>query len=347
MMGYLSDMKRWFTAMAVLGLIAAVPAASLADATHVVRKGDTLGKIARAYHVSVPKIKAANGLDGTRITIGKKLAIPGAKARPKKSKVAASKADPAGATAAGGAGAGAAQFHTVRKGESLRSIARKHDVTERDLRVLNRLRRKARPRPGTQLIVRKSIPAEDLQPGPQLALADPEIAARPRTAEELPSEAELAEAAKASDPAAPAFAASPEAPEAGEPLKDRLLRVAQRMLSVPYRFGGTTLWGLDCSGFVQKAFSFLNLDLPRTAREQFREGAAVEKADLSPGDLVFFRTYAKYPSHVGIYLGDNRFVHASARERMVTIDSLDRPYYVKRYIGAKRLLLEEMEAPAE
>jgi len=70
----------------------------------------------------------------------------------------------------------------------------------------------------------------------------------------------------------------------------------------------------------------------------------VAKADLSPGDLVFFRTYAKYPSHVGIYLGDNRFVHASSREKKVTVESLDTPYYVKRYIGAKRLLLEENES---
>jgi cell wall-associated NlpC family hydrolase len=112
------------------------------------------------------------------------------------------------------------------------------------------------------------------------------------------------------------------------------------MLAVPYRFGGTTLWGLDCSGFVQKAFAFLDLGLPRTAREQFREGLQVSKADLLAGDLVFFRTYAEYPSHVGIYLGDNRFIHASARDRKVTIDSLDEPYYMKHYLGAKRLLSE-------
>jgi len=340
-MGYIADMKRSLAAIAVLGLFVAVPSVSLADATHVVRKGDTLGKIARAYHVSVPKIKAANGLHGTRITIGKKLSIPGAKPRPKKAGVAAPKAELPGAVAGGGGGKAAAQRHTVRKGESLRSIARKYDTTERDLRVLNRLRRKARPRPGTQLIVRESIPAEGHQPGPQPSLADPQIAARPPDAGKLPSEADLAEAAKALEIPSPAGSAAPEEPKAVEPMKDRLLRVAQRMLSVPYRFGGTTLWGLDCSGFVQKAFAFLNLDLPRSAREQFGKGTAVEKADLSPGDLVFFRTYAKYPSHVGIYLGDNRFVHASAGERKVTIDSLDRPYYLKRYIGAKRLLFEE------
>ena len=166
-----------------------------------------------------------------------------------------------------------------------------------------------------------------------------------------PTEAELAELArapKAADTALPAVAASPaaaapratEARKADDSITDRLLRVARRMLEVPYRYGGTSLWGLDCSGFVQKAFAFLGLDLPHSARAQFREGLKVAKADLSAGDLVFFRTRAKYPSHVGIYLGDNRFIHASGHDRKVTIDSLDHPYYVKHYLGAKRLLVE-------
>ena len=167
-----------------------------------------------------------------------------------------------------------------------------------------------------------------------------------------PTEAELAElarpsmAADAASPAAaasPVVAAAPDAPEArkaGDSIKDRLLRVARRMLEVPYRYGGTTLWGLDCSGFVQKAFAFLDLELPHSARAQFREGIKVSKAELAAGDLVFFRTHAKYPSHVGIYLGDNRFIHASGHDRKVTIDSLDKPYYAKHYMGAKRLLAE-------
>jgi cell wall-associated NlpC family hydrolase len=278
-------MKRLLQTLAALVLVAAIPGLSLAGTTHVVRKGDTLGKIARVHHVSVAKLKAANGLKGTRLVVGTKLAIPDAKARPK--------------------------------------------------------RRNARTKPGAQRTVRDAIPAELREPGSQVALADPQGSSSRPEPEGLPSEAELAEAAKAVDAASPAYDPTSEYPGAEETLKDRLLRVAQRMLSVPYRFGGTTLWGLDCSGFVQKAFAFLNRDLPRSAREQFEEGAAVEKANLSPGDLVFFRTYAKYPSHVGIYLGNNRFVHASAREKKVTIDSLETPYYVKRYIGAKRLLFEE------
>jgi peptidoglycan endopeptidase LytE len=284
-------MNRLLTLIFGLAVLAAIPAVSLADTTHLVRKGDTLGKIARAHHVSASKIQAANGIEGTRLSVGTKLVIPGGKAHSK--------------------------------------------------------RRKARAEKGKRGTVRKSTPPEETPPEVELTLVDPQGAPPAAEAWKLPTEAELtelAQAVKVADTASPAVAAASGVPEAGKAdasIKDRLLRVAQRMLAVPYRFGGTTLWGLDCSGFVQKTFAFLDLALPRSAREQFREGAKVAKADLSPGDLVFFRTYAKYPSHVGIYLGDNRFVHASSRERQVTVDSLDAPYYVKRYIGAKRLLFEQ------
>ena len=367
-------MKYLFSSIAAIVLLGTITAVSFADTTHVVRRGDTLGKIARTHHVPADRIREANGIEGSHLAVGKKLLIPDGKALSRR-KAPAPKAVPSDAA---GEGSGPAQLHTVRKGESLRSISRKYEVSERDLVRRNHLRRKARPRPGTQLIVRESIPStwtvregdtlsgiamrfnldtdglmelnrltsEDLQAGTQLTLFEPAAPARPAAVATLPTETEPAEApraSKAADPEASGVPGIPESPKTAEPLKDRLLRVARGMLSVPYRFGGTTLWGLDCSGFVQKAFAFLNLDLPRSAREQFRKGETVEKANLLPGDLVFFRTYAKYPSHVGIYLGDNRFVHASSREKKVTIDSLETPYYVKRYIGARRLLFEENE----
>jgi cell wall-associated NlpC family hydrolase len=198
------------------------------------------------------------------------------------------------------------------------------------------------------------MPAEEPPAGASFSHADPQDSTPHTGTWRPPTEAELAELArgpaKAADgakltavAAPPAVAGNRNAPDASnadESIKDRLLRVARGMLAVPYRYGGTTLWGLDCSGFVQKAFSFLDLGLPRTAREQFREGVKVSKTELSAGDLVFFRTRAKYASHVGIYLGDNRFIHASAHDRKVTIDSLDEPYYEKHYLGAKRLLPE-------
>jgi cell wall-associated NlpC family hydrolase len=91
---------------------------------------------------------------------------------------------------------------------------------------------------------------------------------------------------------------------------------------------------------VQKVFRFVDIELPRTAREQFRAGESISKEELSVGDLVFFRTYASFPSHVGIYLGNNLFIHASTGARKVTITSLDTPYFVRRFIGAKRFIPE-------
>ncbi|MDH4101615.1 MAG: C40 family peptidase, partial [Nitrospirota bacterium] len=95
------------------------------------------------------------------------------------------------------------------------------------------------------------------------------------------------------------------------------------------------------SAFVQKVFGFLSVDLPRTAREQFRIGEKVAKSELREGDLVFFKTYAKFPSHVGIYIGDNKFIHASSVNKKVSVSTLDAPYYTKRYIGAKRLPVQD------
>ena len=141
------------------------------------------------------------------------------------------------------------------------------------------------------------------------------------------------------------LAESPELNSLG--MKDRLILFAKKMLNIPYRFGGSTFIGIDCSGYVQKVFGFLDVSLPRTAREQFHFGEPVSKEELSMGDLVFFRTYASFPSHVGIYLGNNLFIHASSKNRKVSIDSLDTPYYFKRFIGAKRLFQEELDQARE
>jgi cell wall-associated NlpC family hydrolase len=123
-------------------------------------------------------------------------------------------------------------------------------------------------------------------------------------------------------------------------LRDRVILFAKKMLGMPYRFGGNSSSGIDCSAYVQKVFRFVGIELPRTAREQFRAGESISKEELSVGDLVFFRTYASFPSHVGIYLGNNLFIHASTGDRKVTITSLDTPYFVRRFIGAKRLIPE-------
>lgn len=112
------------------------------------------------------------------------------------------------------------------------------------------------------------------------------------------------------------------------------------LVGVNYRRGGTNAdSGLDCSGFVQLVFKdAIGLILPRTAREQSQVGDNIDKTELKPGDLVFFNTMRHAFSHVGIYLGDNRFLHSPRSGAEVRVEDMRQSYWVKRYNGARRVV---------
>lgn len=118
-------------------------------------------------------------------------------------------------------------------------------------------------------------------------------------------------------------------------IAQQLTRSALRFLGVPYVFGGTSTTGFDCSGFVQHVFAMLGMGLPRTADAQYDVGRPATGGPR-PGDLVFFDTYGGV-SHVGIYLGHGRFVHASSSHG-VEVSHLSESYWASRYVGAKRLI---------
>ncbi|MGC7873148.1 C40 family peptidase [Desulfosporosinus sp. SYSU MS00001] len=111
---------------------------------------------------------------------------------------------------------------------------------------------------------------------------------------------------------------------------------AVSLVGKPYVFGGTSLKGFDCSGFTQYVFAGSGISLPRTSYAQYATGGSVSKSNLQPGDLVFFSTYSKGASHVGIYIGGGKFVHADNPKKGVTITSLSDNFYVKNYLGARR-----------
>lgn len=125
---------------------------------------------------------------------------------------------------------------------------------------------------------------------------------------------------------------------------DEIVETGKSLIGVPYAWGGTTTKGFDCSGFMRYVYSNEGIKLPRVASEQYKVGESVSKSELIPGDAVFFETYKKGASHAGIYIGDNKFVHASS-SKGVTITSLDSSYYKKRYLGAKRYVDEALAAP--
>lgn len=126
--------------------------------------------------------------------------------------------------------------------------------------------------------------------------------------------------------------------------KSAIMDIIMEWLGTRYRYGGTTERGIDCSAFVRMLFQeTANIIIPRTARDQYKTGEVIERKNLEFGDIVFFHTRRRpYVSHVGIYLGDNLFAHASSRYG-VTISSMESQYYGKRFIGARRLTSKDLQ----
>lgn len=152
-------------------------------------------------------------------------------------------------------------------------------------------------------------------------------------------------AARGPSPSSPATSPDATAPDAvaGAPLHviaptiaaQTIVDTAMRLLGAPYRNGGTAPDGFDCSGFVYYVFAQAGVAVPRTVDEQSHAGSEVNA--LEPGDLVFFRTSGRGPTHVGIALGPDRFIHAPSSRGEVRIEPLARPYWAERYLEARRL----------
>ncbi len=123
----------------------------------------------------------------------------------------------------------------------------------------------------------------------------------------------------------------------GESSSHPAVAVARSMIGAPYRYGGTTPQGFDCSGLVYYAYREVGIAAPRTTREQLRLSRPVRLSDVRPGDLLFFRLSGRKVSHVGIYAGDGRFIHAPSRGKRVAYAEAESPYWRSRLIRVGRL----------
>ena len=294
----------------------AIPQLVLASKTHVVRKSESLNSIARKYHVSVSELKSVNNLSVTHVTRGTRLIIPShADARVKKAKQSEK-----------------AQTYKVAKGDTLPRIAKKTGVKMSDLRRLNGLKGN-KVKPGQVLALNDAAPEVDEPARTVTATNRLELVNRDLLNEQEFSDT-LAELTDIDVDRPVDLAKSLEENNTGI---TKLKKTAYSFLGARYRFGGNSRTALDCSSFVQQVFREQKVNLPRTAREQFYVGAEVMRGDLRKGDLVFFQTYARFPSHVGIYLGNRKMIHASSRDHRVVISSMDTPYYVSRFLGARRI----------
>nr|WP_223282666.1 peptidoglycan endopeptidase [Neobacillus kokaensis] len=276
---------------------AARPAAT---AVYTVKSGDYLGKIAAKYDTSVASLMSLNGLKSDFIRVGDKLKVPAktapqAAAKPAVKPVTKPAPQAPARPAAPAENPGKTANYRVVSGDTLGKIAVQFDTTIQNVKSLNNL---------TSDIIyvgqTLKVPSQAGTSKPTEAVAKPESVEQPSNAA----------------------------------LSQKAISIAKDLIGVPYVWGGNTPDGFDCSGFIYYVYKNSGKSLLRTsAAGYYARAYYVDKPQ--PGDLVFFEnTYKKGISHLGIYLGNNQFIHAS--DIGVAISNLDNPYYKAHFEGFKR-----------
>ena len=232
--------------------------------------------------------------------------------------------------------------YLVKRGDTLDRIARLHATTVRELKSINHLK-SSRLQIGQTLLLRS--PSARTIDGRSALTGNREPAMGSAAAAAIALSSGAASGTREVPTGDSELLPSGRLDGNGEgdasifrPLRFQLLDAAYSLLGVRYRRNGQSIrTGFDCSGLVKNLFEQFRISLPRSSREQFKFGDKVPKDQLEPGDLVFFSSRSKTPTHVGIYVGEQLFLHAARRARCVTISSLSQSWYSKRFLGARRI----------
>jgi LysM repeat protein len=282
---------------------------AFANLNYKVKSGDTLSKIAKKYGLKPQDIRDANGMKGSALSPKQVLIIP-QKGSKKQSHTEISKKTSERQPDS----RQNIEIYRVKRGDTIQSIAAMANCSVKTIRTMNGLKRNS-VKVGRKLKIPKA------EPGP----ADAEIE------EDIPednAETEVVEEMPNPNPVVGTWRNSDE--------RNLFIRVVKTFLGVPYRYGGSTLRGIDCSAFVKRVYGIVDINLPRTAREQSQIGIWVKRNELEDGDLVIFRS-RRTNDHVGIYIGNSQFVHLSSKNKEAKIDHLDEPYFNKRFVRGVRV----------
>lgn len=316
------------------------PPPDIEKAEYKVRNGDTLSSISVRYGTNISMLKRLNGLDSSKLRAGQSIYVPADGIKKDIETV----------------------NYTVQSGDTLGTIASRFGVTVASVKSLNNLHSSLIRRGQTIKIPRDGLSSKTVEKQiihkvssgeslysiarkygstvAELKTANNMIGSNIKVNQELA--VPVSENVYSKSETRSRYAEkSEDITNTKNDISDSLIEVAKKFLGAPYKFGGnSTDTGIDCSAYVKKVYSFFDVSLPRTARDIFKQGDWVTKSSLEKGDLVFFRTYAQFPSHVGIYLGNDKFIHASSASKKVTITSFKKNYYQRRYIGAKRISID-------
>ncbi len=297
-----------------------------AEGQYLVKPGDTLYGISKSFGVSINALKKANALEGDLLKPKQALTIPSRRGEKgeggdRKSSIQRTIKLP---TKNIGEVSGKTDSYIVQKGDSLSSISKRLGLSIGEIKGMNHLR------------------TSTLKIGQVLIVSRIEYR-RDKEVEEFVNGAEIGETIEKEEAQGGAVAFLPLGKWNNPEERNLFVRVVKTFLGVPYKLGGSTLKGIDCSALVKKIYEIFKVQLPRTTREQFSVGKKVEKDQLEEGDLVFFKRGGN-SAHVGIYIGGNQFVHASFRNQEVRIDHLDMPYFSTRFIKGVRVMELERES---
>ncbi|OGP63263.1 MAG: hypothetical protein A2169_08475 [Deltaproteobacteria bacterium RBG_13_47_9] len=297
-----------------------------AEERYIVKPGDSLYEISKSFGISVEALKRANSLNRDLINPKQILIVPtqdkrkneeGAKRHLPPLKKPSIKVDkkPRQAT----------DSYVVKRGDNLYDLSKKIGSSVEEIKKMNGLQ-SINIRIGQILLLPKNGSGQDEE-----------------ETEELGEMEDITEASRGESAKEEQVIVDPIGKWSNLEERSVFVRVAKTFLGVPYKLGGSTLKGIDCSAFVKKIYEIFNIQLPRTTREQFRIGKKVERDQLEEGDLVFFRRRGN-SAHVGIYIGNSQFVHASSGNKEVKIDHLDIPYFNTRFMKGVRVKELERES---
>ncbi|AJK89391.1 MULTISPECIES: LysM peptidoglycan-binding domain-containing protein [Lysinibacillus] len=265
-------------------------------ATYTVQKGDTLSKIAQNHQVTIADIMKWNNLSKDTIYVAQQLDIQKqSTSDSKKPSIPSTSSKPTTTS------------HTVAKGDTLSKIAKQYNVTIKDIMNWNKLEK------------------DTIYIGQVLKMSPGAV---------IP-EGDSIHNNGTSDAGTPSKVTSNDPTTNGQAIYKKTVEVAHTLVGTPYLYGGNTPVGLDCSGFIFYAFNQGGLKIGRASSEGYFNGNTTSVQNPVPGDLVFFEnTYKEGISHMGIYLGDNKFVHAGTDG--VEISDVTYPYWSSKLVAYKR-----------
>lgn len=342
--------------------------------SYFVKNGDTLSSISRKTGVPIDEIKRLNNLKNNRIHIGQKLVLNVKEEKivdtetqsialisDKKQEIKENE-ETSIDVAAESSKIVINKYHKIKKGETLSSIAKKYGTTVASIKKLNNLKSNAINTGRTIIVARivKEVPPAIINPTP-IVTVSPKIYYNVKIGDTLESIASkfgisvtalketnllsdgrikvgqtlvIPQVANITDTANTDTSVSEKEDTNSKLLASKIIENALNFINTPYRLGGLSENGIDCSGLVKKSYEAAGIVLPRTSREQAKKGEIVPISAIKPGDLLFFGHKGRI-NHVGIYIGDNKFIHASRESGKVVIANLEESYYQKHLVCAR------------